>query len=229
MNKDGYPGSFEKIIKNVTGFNTSYNAECWFLFPYVLLTFISPYLFKCLDQCPKTTLLVLFPIDILTMFIISRYGQQYLFKNMWLYNPILVVHLSFNFILGATIIKYWYYTDKIIKGLSKYGYLNWILLLALFIIRCIIATGAVTSFYVLLFVIIFLSAPRWKWVNALLAHLGDHSMTMWFIHTWFCTYLFHDYIYSFTYPPLIFLVLLILTYISSHIVKAIAAPIVKRI
>lgn len=229
MNKSGYPGNFVKIISNITAFNTSYNAVCWFLLPYSILTFISPYLFNCLDRWPKMTLLISFPMSIITMFIISRYGEQFLFSNMWIYNPFLVIHISFSFILGATIFKYWSHIETVISTLSKYGSLNWILLLLLIIIRCIISSDAVNSFYVLLFIVLFLSAPRWKWVDCFLEHIGDHSMTMWFIHTWFCYYLFHDFIYSFVYPPIIFIILFILTYLTSHIIKVLAAPIVKRI
>ncbi len=229
MNRNGYPGDFLKIISNITGFYTSYNAECWFLLPYVILTLISPYLFYCLDRWPKATILVSFPISIITMFIISRYGKQYLFDNMWLYNPFLVIHISFDFILGATLYKYWHYTERMIQALSKYGYLIWLLLLVLVIIRCIISSDSVTSIYVLLFTVLFLSAPRWDWVDRFLAHLGDHSMTMWFIHTWFCKYLFHDFIYSFAYPPFIYLALFILSYLTSHIIKVLAVPIIKRI
>ena len=229
MNRNGYPGNFVQIVSNITGFKTSYNGECWFLLPYVILTFISPYLFYCLDRWPQKTLSILFPVNIVTMYIISRHGEQYLFNNMWLYNPFLVINMSFNFILGATLIKYWQFTERIIKVFAKYGCVNWILLLLLVIIRCIIASDAVTSFYVLSFVLLFLSAPRWECIDGFLAHIGDHSMTMWFIHTWFCYYLFHDFIYGFVYPPIIYLVLFILTYITSHIIKLLAAPIVKRI
>ena len=36
-----------------------------------------------------------------TSFIISRYGAQYLYKNHWLYNPFLILHLAPSFIFGA--------------------------------------------------------------------------------------------------------------------------------
>ena len=229
MNPTVYPGSFINIFSNITGLETTYNHTCWFLLPYVLLTFLSPYLFHCLDRWPKITLPVLFCVNMITMFIVSRYGKQYLFDNLWIYNPFLVIHMSFVFTLGATLFKYWHVIARIIKTLSKYGYLNWIFLLVLVTLRCVVSTDAINSFYVLLFVVLFLSAPRLRCVDGFLAHLGDHSMTMWFIHSWYCNCLFHDFIYSFAYPPLIFLVLFILTYITSHIIKALANPIVKRI
>lgn len=229
MNRNGYPGDYVKIISNFTGFNTSYNGVCWFLLPYVILTFISPYIFYCLDRWPKMTLLVSFPVSIITMFIISRYGNQYLFNNMWLYNPFLVIHMSFYFILGAALIKYWHYVERLINKLANFGNLNWLFLLILVIVRCFISSDAITSIYVLSFIVIFLSIPRWSWLDKCLANLGEHSMNMWLIHAWYCTYLFHDFIYSFTYPPLIYLALLFLTYITSHVIKSIAEPIVRRI
>lgn len=48
---------------------------------------------------------------------------------------------------------------------------------------------------------------------------------MWMIHSWFCYYLFHDFIYSFSYPILIFMALIVISYHSSLIVNQIALPI----
>ena len=35
MFPDRYPGSFITVIKNFTGYRTTYNGELWFLFPYI--------------------------------------------------------------------------------------------------------------------------------------------------------------------------------------------------
>lgn len=63
------------------------------------------------------------------------------------------------------------------------------------------------------------------WIKLVLARLGDQSMNMWMIHTWFCYYLFHDFIYSFSYPVLIFVVLTVISYICSLIINWIALPV----
>lgn len=62
-----------------------------------------------------------------------------------------------------------------------------------------------------------------------LTALGDHSMNMWMIHTWFCYYLFHSFIYSLTYPIAIFIVLTVISYLSSIVVNFIARPIELRL
>ena len=45
--------------------------------------------------------------------------------------------------------------------------------------------------------------------------------TMWFVHTYFCYYMFHDFIYSFKYPLAIYLVLISLSYLVAVIVDSI--------
>lgn len=50
-------------------------------------------------------------------------------------------------------------------------------------------------------------------------------MNIWMIHSWFCYYLFHDFIYSFSYPLVIFAMLTVISYICSLVVNKIALPI----
>ncbi len=64
-----------------------------------------------------------------------------------------------------------------------------------------------------------------KWLKVVLAKLGDKSMDMWMVHSWFCYYLFHDFIYSFSYPILVFAVLTAISYACSFIIGQIAGPI----
>ena len=63
------------------------------------------------------------------------------------------------------------------------------------------------------------------WLKTTLARLGDQSMNMWMLHSWFCYYLFHDFIYSFEYPLVIFAVLTVISYACSLIVNKIALPV----
>lgn len=97
-----YPGSLLKIINNFTAFNTSYNGEMWFLFPYVILSLCAPRLFHLMNRFKgRQVIAATLFIHLCTSFAISRYGAEYLFGNHYLYNPLLVLHLLFNFSLGA--------------------------------------------------------------------------------------------------------------------------------
>lgn len=44
-------------------------------------------------------------------------------------------------------------------------------------------------------------------------------MDMWLIHSWFCYYLFHNWIYGFKYPVIIFMVLLVCSVASAMVVR----------
>ena len=56
LNSSRYPGSWQTVISNFSGFHTTYNGEMWFLLPYVILSLLSPWIFRlyrhfnpCLD------------------------------------------------------------------------------------------------------------------------------------------------------------------------------------
>ena len=77
-------------------------------------------------------------------------------------------------------------------------------------------------FYAFGIIICLLLIKMPGWLKTNLAKLGDQSMDMWMIHSWFCYYLFHDFIYSFEYPLVIFAVLTAISYACSLIVNKIA-------
>ena len=53
--------------------------------------------------------------------------------------------------------------------------------------------------------------------------------SMWFVHTYFCYYLFHDFIYNFKNPLLLFTVLLVCSYISALVIDYLNNKIQKLI
>ena len=92
----------------------------------------------------------------------------------------------------------------------------------LVIINCL---SKYNFFYAFLIISLLVLTPMLKPVGTVLAKLGDRSMNMWMIHSWFCYYLFHQFIYSFSYPIVILAVLTAISYVSSLLVNIIARPI----
>lgn len=212
-----YPGNWVKILENLTAYNTTYNAEHWFLFPYMLLFLTSSFLFKICDKFKSwVVLLVSYLLYLVTCFVISRYGRIYFYSHMFAYHPILYMSLLFNFLLGAMA-----YKNQWLKNINNHllTKVSWGLLFLLCFLRCSLNTGAFHNLYVFIFIWIWLQLPRVALINTCLVSLGKHSMNMWLIHTFFCYYLFHDWIYSFRYPFLIYIVLIMVSYLSSMIVN----------
>lgn len=215
-----YPGNIISIINNVTGWYTTYNGEIWFLFPNILLVLVSFLIFKFVN---KVNWLLVFSLSGTIYFFsylsIHLYGY-YLFTHMLPYMPILFLSLQFSFILGMLIAKYVdieklkiYFKNKSVLG---YG-----LLVLLIIIRLLIETDIFHVIYAVLFIVLFSSISHSKITNSILSELGRRSTSIWFVHTYFCYYYFHDFIYSFKFPILIYIVLLALSYISALIIDSI--------
>lgn len=223
---DRSAGSLQTILSNFTGFQATYNGEIWFLFPYALLSLSSSWLFTFTDKFQtRYVLLVLFFVNLCTSFLISRYGEAFFYKNYWAYNPLLYFHLMFSFYIGAMTAKH-QTINKISNSttgllIKKYG---WLLLFVLIAFRLIFRTGAFHALYVYAFIIIFLNLKRHLFFDSVLAFLGKHSMNIWMIHSWFCYYLFKDFIYGFRYPIIILVVLLMTSILSSMVINSICKP-----
>lgn len=229
MYPDIYPGSVLAIIENVSTYETTYNAEMWFLLPYMILSSLAPVIFKIINKFRALTIVVItLLIHLTTSFLISRYGTSFFFHNYWAYNPLLVFHLLFNFCLGAIAartrffasIHTYIHTHTYIRRYVKI--IPWIGILILVYINCVFAYN---FFYAFGIITCLVFAPMPKVIKNILRGLGDNSMNMWMVHTWFCYYLFHNFIYSFKYPLLIFLILVIISYVSSLIINRAILPI----
>lgn len=175
LKPDVYPGSWSTVMGNVTAFDTSYNGEMWFLFPYICLTLLSPCLFKwCSRFRCRYILAVSWVIGIGTSWFISRHGAQFLYRNMWVYNPYLIVHLSFPFLLGAVAARCGVLGYRLPAGRRTGRGRIWLFLLAGLVgLRCCFQTGAFHSLYAFAFIFVFLQINRGKWVDRILMELGN--------------------------------------------------------
>lgn len=224
-----YPGSLCDVVNNITGWKTTYNGENWFLFPYVLLSLVSVSLFRFIDRNKNWVVGVAGAVVFLLTYGITDWYSAFLYEHQFLNQLILSLYLLFPFVLGV-LLKRCCAPACIKKKISKYSLntsvLVWVAMVLLLVVK-VNLPGIANPFYAILFVLLYTRLRLPQWVNSFFYHLGEHSMTMWFIHTYLCYYLFHDFIYGFKYPILIFGVLLILSYFLSDIVNRICKPIIR--
>lgn len=225
-NRAKYPGDIFTVLKNVTGWDTTYNDEIWFLFPYVMVLVTSKWIIKSIDKCNKwkffTTVYFLF---IISCYLISRYGAKFLFNNQLLYKPILYLQFLCPFTLGAYMAKY--QIPKLINkrlqktfDILKKLHINiyWSIIIAIVIFECSFKVSFLYPLYPFALIILLLNAHRWHWVDVCLTKIGRRSTSIWFTHTYFCYYMFHDFIYGCKFPIFVFTLLLICSYISAMII-----------
>ena len=233
--QQAYPGNIQTILYNVTGLDTSWNAECWFVLPYSLLSLTSKRVFAWMDKFRARYVL---GITLLLYgaagYSISRYGGLYLYHHPFVYLPVLYLDLLFPFTIGAMALRTQVLT-KVRTSFQAFAtqqrfaqpllYIGVSLLIAS---RCIINTDAYSPFYMFGMIVLILLIQRRACTDKWLAHLGNLSMEMWLIHSWFCYYLFRNFFYGLKYPIVVFFVLLSATYISAIIVRFIGSRLSKH-
>ena len=221
-----YPGSFWTFVENMSSIVTEYNGEMWFLCPYVLLSLLSPWLFRVVaDIKARYVIAVTLLLHLVTSYLISRYGGSYIYARPLLCNTILVPHLMFNFMLGGMAARHNFFETiggklKAVKPVV----VNCICLGGVIMLVSISCVFKYNYFYAFLFIscALFLYYP--KWVRTILRNLGSQSMNMWMIHSWFCYHLFPAFTYSFKYPVIIFAVLIIISYFCGKLTDLILMP-----
>lgn len=148
-------------------------------------------------------------------------------EHYWIRDLLNLLQLQFNFTLGAIAAKYNIF-GRIKDKFQHFKYFQFgvaLLLLSLVYFQCSFGT----AFYAFIFIVLVNLIKMPRILSLGLQKLGKMSMNIWLIHTWFCYYLFHDFIYGFRYPLLIYAVLLTISVLTSLIIDRICAPIERLI
>lgn len=221
-----YPGNVLTWVQNITAFRTTYNGEAWFLFPYILTSLTCVGLFKLLDRFRGLKVfIVCVGLYIGSCFLISRYYASFFDSHYAVYHVVLYLEFLLPFMLGSIFCKYANNEQSGILRRFFNSIPQWLLILSLlllYISRCIISSAAFSPFYVCMFILLFLRIKWWSWVERSMMFLGKFSTSVWLIHTWFCYYLFHDFIYGFHYPMLILVVEFAVSIMSGYVIQKIA-------
>lgn len=217
-----YPGNWNIFIENFTAWKTSYNWEWWFIFPYILLLLVSNTLLNCIFRWNFiTSFLFSCVIYVVSYLVISLY-KPFLQEYYVLFNIFEALRMVCSFMWGALFAKYDLFTKLkyMIKLNTLWTSTIMILILILsFIIRAMIPIHAASVFFMIVFACCFYMIKKNRNVEKLLMLMGKHSTNIWLVHTFFCYYYFHDFIYGLKYPVLIYIVTLGLSFLSSVIIN----------
>lgn len=253
LSPDQYPGSIKDMFLNLTGISTTYCAEWWFLFPYTVLILCSRWIIIAIKRFHWLFVIAVTGVGYLTANLLLHFYSK-IYDYPLLADGLLTISLLFSFGLGIL----WAMYDvrlcmkilpppDISKGLygnasapvyseKKHDFRGMLrisviifMLLALIVVRMLIPTGILNPVFMLLFVIIVYTLIKSTGENLILDYLGKQSTKMWLIHPFFCYYLFADFVYSFKYAPLIFIVMVIVSYLSAALLDTVYKPLKKMI
>lgn len=209
-----YTLDFLHIIGNITAIKCNYNGEAWFLFPYVLLSLSATYIISYVYHLHHKKNIIITVIAYTILFISAKYLRNRLPDNI-IANTIILqysyyVMLLFYFTLG--ILLYRLLEKELYIHQNIYYILPIIILMA---IKSMFKVTIIDGIYAFVFILLFLKLPLQPYIKKGLYELGRCSMPMWLTHTFFCVYLFPDFIYGFKYPIVIFIALVIITYLTA--------------
>lgn len=227
-----YPGNWRIFIENFTAWKTSYNWEWWFIFPYILLLLVSNTLLKYVLRW-----------NLFTSFLVSSVVYIVAYLAISIYKPILVEHFAlFNifeflrmvcsFMWGAIFAKYELFAK--IKSYIKLdtvwtNFLMVFILVLAFILRAMIPIHAASVFFMVIFACCFYMIKKSLNLENFFILMGKHSTNIWLVHTFFCYYYFHDFIYGLKYPVLIYITTLGLSFIASLLINKVYRLLFERL
>lgn len=226
-----YSVEIGEIIKNITGWHTTYNYEWWFLFPYMLLVFTSNIIFKLVRSVNFLILLLSVTGLYLLFYIITYFLAEKLSSNHYIYILISYLNCLPYFVLGAIFVKYDLFSalQRKVQITTLWKNILWICFF-LFLLFCrAVSSGIVNIIVLVLFICWFAVLKKNRIFIFILEKLGKQSTNMWLVHTFFCYYLFHDWIYGLKYPIVIFVVTVMLSYLTGILIDRIYQPLQKVI
>lgn len=216
------------IIGNITAIRCNYNGEVWFLFPYAVICLTAYPIINYLYQLNGKIKIFFTIVVYVILFMIVKYMSFCLSDNLVInivqQQLIYYVILLFYFALGLLLYKL---SENKMLFLFHNQNIFIILIMCLVIIKSLFKITIADGLYALLFIIFFLNISLNKYIAKMLQMVGRYSMPMWMTHTFFCAYLFPDFIYGFKYPILIFIVLVTVSYLTAILITRIGKRIIN--
>ena len=211
--------SLRGILETISGIHP-YNHEWWFIFPWAILCLASTRLMKVLHR--NSTLLVLGVYILLRLVLLLYRPNQFADFYYLLYAPKQIIILCFPFLLGAIFAKH-----GLLCFLKNHYRMISLILGSVSVLFFTFIVHSVSNDILALIVPIVCSALLCfpSQIRRCLKFIGKESTNMWLIHTFICYYYFKSEIYAISYPLLMLVVLLLISYVLSVFVSFIFNPI----
>lgn len=216
IGNENYPGDIWKLIGNITSYSDSYNLSMWFLFPYTMICLSSILLIRIIEYKKSylTALIVTGLIYGVTGYIIKNHINEIGYDSI--YGHLLqYLQYFFPFTCGIIIQRTSILKHPKWKILEQNKLLTAFLLFLVIALKCLMDSQALDTLYAIAFICLFIKLSIKQSKLKIISIIGKYSMGMWMVHMYLSHYFFTDFIYSFRYSPIIFLILVICSFTIS--------------
>ena len=235
---DIFPGSWSKLLLNLTGISCSYNGAWWFLLPYVLITLCSKSIIGTLFRSnikQETAIIGLLLLGHIGAYIYKEVGNiEQDSLELLIITGTEFVYLLFMFALGVTALKH-KWVENLRQRLQNHqlpwpNLLLFLTLMAVCFLRISIGNSALLHPpFVVAIVLLYALLDKPKGYVRAAMYLGGHSTNLWLCHFFFICMLLQNQIYQLRYPIAIFLGLTVLSLLASYLIRAIHLPVKQAI
>lgn len=200
------------FISNFLALSSSYNGEWWFFLPYVMLILLTPIFHRLIDN----------PISIIgvSLVLFGMSGIPSEVQNFLYWQP--------SYVLGFMIS---YHSEDVYKYIKKRK------IALIFISILIIWFGMViygwnsmpflVPFFIYLISILFKLSP--KALRVLLGAVREKSLFIWLTHSFYCYHFAKNFIYYPKYTLLIFINLLMVSYLTASFLNVLYLKLTEKL
>lgn len=205
------------FVKNLLGFNCTFNKEWWYVFFYIKLVILFPIIVRImnyiLNKSRNITIVLLICLSICTFFS----NNEFSYWIIILYSITIVRFSLFDrmsHLLKNN--KFIYFIGLILCFFCRtYSPYNIDFIISIILIFCIVSINHKFKMNSL--------------INSMFVKIGNYSIYIWLTHSFFCYYYFQKFLYNFRISWVIFAVCIILCYILGIILDMIYKKVVKII
>lgn len=219
--KDIMPGSPITLILSILTWSNAYNGAWWYLFVYILIVLMSPWLQKTV-RTRSSALVLLCGFAVYFAAYLIRFHLS--FNNAFLFKLGPFGMTLFEYLMGSVAAKEQYFT-KVSAVFGKWHKANRILI-AMFLLAAILLghTLIIPSLFVapvtgMMLITIFHLWKKPAWITKGMEYIGNHSTHIWLTHMFFFWNPFKGLVYKAAYPIIIFVLLIGITTVVSILLK----------
>lgn len=232
---DTLPGSAYSFFENFFVMSNSYNGAWWFLQTYIILVLLSPGLMRLVHRYHSIWLLVLVGVIYLISYIqriknvIDFSGYPILYDVVQ--SSVLVGTSLLPFIAGSLFAKEKLYS-KVSRLVHKLKYKNafcTIGIAGLITAHAFYESMIIAPVTAILFVCLFSFMNKSTPVQISFQYFSKHSTNIWLTHMFFYMTIFPELVFYPKYPILIFVWLVILCLVTSHIINLMYYPLIRML
>lgn len=221
----------EDLIYSFLGLRFTYCNEWWFITPFAILTIFSPVFYRFVERknsslltsflwivCVNAVIYYIIPETMRTA-LLEEFSQGVFWEEVYVTFTLLPAYA-----IGMVLAKYDVFSavkKKCLENIRAYVLPAIIVIGGLFFIHPVnwLAYDFINAAVFIICTIVLLCTKPGRFICPLFEKLGEESTSMWLIHTLLCYHWCQRLVFAPKYAPLIFIWLVILSYIGAKLVR----------